>query len=230
MGDGRGLSCCWLLDIFGKVEFAAFIVATGWAEFLKRLQRLAIKGQRNHAAGWATFEELAQHSPRRETLAIFLRLGQVLPERERYQLAVAVTRLLAPIDLPQEIEAVRPRLADAVSRLSEEMDPDDDDSFFASIANQKGADRRRMAHLAMVSAEDLLRKPRRDQLRTIGLLCNVGMTECINAQRKYGRLSKSPQSNRFGTALADYVASADAMNDATGAVLFEGLHASLEEE
>lgn len=184
-GCGRAeLIRCWLLDMFRKVEFAAYIVATGWAEFLKRLQRLAIKGQRSHPAGWATFEELAQHSPRRDTLAIFLRLGQVLPERERYQLAVAVTRLLAPIELPQEIEAVRPRFADAVSRLSEEMDPDVDESFFARIANQKGADRRRMAHLAMAAADDLLRKPRRDQLRTIGLLCNVGMAECIEAQRE----------------------------------------------
>lgn len=35
---------CRLLDIAGKVEFAPFIVATGWAEFLKRLQRLAGSG------------------------------------------------------------------------------------------------------------------------------------------------------------------------------------------
>lgn len=211
------------------MEFDISIVVSGWAEFLKRLQRLAVKGQLNHAAGWVTFEELVQQSPRRDTLTIFLRLGQVLPERERYRLAVAVTRILAPIELPQEIEAIRPRLIDAISSLSEQMDPDGDDSFFGKIASKKGADRRRMAHLAMVSAEDLLRKPRRDQLRTIALLCNAGMTECVAGYRKYGRFSKQTYAIRFGTALADYVAAADAMNDASGAVLFEGLHASLEE-
>ena len=210
--------------------FAGPNVTTGWNEFLGRLGRLANRGQRNYEAGWATFEKLVQSSPRQETLAIFLRLGRELPERERYRLAVGVTRLLAPIEWPQEWEAVRPTLADAISRLASEMDPDEENSFFAQIATRKGAEPRRMAYLAMASAEDLLRKPRRDQLRTIAMLCNAGMAVCIETHRQCSKTMNSSNLHSFGAAIADYATAAGLLNEAAGAVLFEGLHAALEEE
>lgn len=205
-------------------------MTTGWAEFLGRLRRLASKGQRNHAVGWATFEKLAQGSPQQKTLAIVVRLGHELPERERYRLAVAVTRLLAPIEWPEEWEAVRPSLADAISRLASEMNPDEENTLFAKIATRKGAESRRMAYLAMASAEDLLRKPRRDQLRTIAMLCNAGMAVCIETHRQCSRTTDSSNLHAFGAAIANYAAAASSLNEAAGAVLFEGLHAALEEE
>lgn len=205
-------------------------VATGWAEFLAQLRRLASKGQRNHAAGWATFEKLAKNSPRHKTLEIFLRLGHKLPERERYRLAVGVTRLLAPVEWPQEWEAVRPALVDAISRLAAEMDPDAEGSFFAQIATRTGAEARRMAYVAMVSVEELLRTPRRDQLETIARLCNAGMAACIETHRQCRKTMDSNELRAFGEAIGDYTATANLLNEATGVVFFEGLYAPLEDE
>lgn len=210
--------------------FAASDVATGWAEFLKRLRRLASAGERDHAAGWTMFKRLARASPQQGTLDILVHVGQDLPERERYRLAVGVTRLLAPIEWPEEWEGVRPGLADALLRLSMQMDPDAEDSFFARIATKTGAEARRMAQLAMVSAEDLLRKPRRDQLRTVALLCNAGMAVCIETHRRFSKTSDTREFQAFGMAIAGYTEAAGRLNEATGAVLFEGLYAALEED
>ncbi len=204
-------------------------VATGWAEFLARLRGLASKGLANPDAAWTTFTTLAQNSPQREILATLQHLGNGLPEQERYRLAVGTTRLLAPIEWPWEWEAARPSLTDAISRLGSEMDPDVPESFFAQIATGKGAEARRLAHIAVLSAEELLRRPRRDQIKTIARLCNAGMAVCIETHRQCSKTMDGTELRAFGNAIADYTAAASLLNDATGVVLFEGLHAPLED-
>ncbi len=218
------------LDSRRKETFATPNVATGWAEYLEQLRRLASEGTRDHLAGWATFEKLAAGSPQPEPLMLLVRLGRDLPERERYRLAVAVTRLLAPMEWPLEWEVVRPGLIYALSELADEMDPDGHDSFFGHVVTKEGAKTRRIAHLTIVAAIDLLRKPRRDQLRSIAMLCNASMAACIEAYRQFSKSVPLANTQVFGLAIAEYASAADLLNDATGAVLFEGLHAVLEED
>jgi len=217
------------LDFGGKEKFACPNVATGWAEFLKALQARMARGPIEPAAAWAVFEQFAQTSPRAAVLGHLMRLGHLLPENERYQLGVLVADLLRQ-DWPEEWELFRPGLVSALAGLAAEMNPDSVHSYFNHIATVPGAETRRMAYLSILAAQDLLAKPRRDQIRTVAMLCNAGFAVCINTSRQLGKMSDSRDIERFGLAIAGYTAAADLLNNATGAVLFEGLHAPLWEE
>src|SRR5262249_32196336 len=90
-----------------------------------------------------------------------------------------------------------------------------------------------MANVVLYAACNLLSKPcRRDELRTVALLCNTGFALCRKTYRTFRKRlpgSVAPDSAvRFRDALIEYAGAADLLNDAVGAVLFEGLHAELE--
>lgn len=214
-------------------------VATGWAELLKRLRRLAAEGRQDPDAAWTKFEELALSSERANILKGIVRLGRLLPELERYRLAVAITRLLAPVEWPPAWSAARPALVEALDALVEEANPDADDSFLATHGIDDNPDLRYVNYHVLYAARNLLRRPcRRDELRTVALLCNTGMALLL---KEYRRVKKDTDAGtpsravlaarrRLRRALAAYTEAASALNDAVGAVLFEGLHARLEGE
>lgn len=215
------------------------LVVTGWAELLKRLRRLAAEGRQDPDAAWTKFEELALSSERANILKAVVRLGRLLPELERYRLAVAITRILAPVEWPPAWSAARPALVEALDALVEEADPDADDSFVATHDVDGNPDLRYVNHHVLYAARSLLRRPcRRDELRTVALLCNTGVALLL---KEYRRATKDADTGtpsraaldarrRLRRALAAYTEAASALNDAVGSVLFEGLHARLEGE
>lgn len=159
-------------------------------------------------------------------------IGRILPDRERYRLAVATTRLLAPIEWPQEWSEVRPALVAALGTLVEETDPHAGASFFALHDRKGDAELQRVGHLVLVGARDLLLRPcRRDELPTVARLCNTGNAACLRAYRRAIVRSKQTavldqdSRARFRSAFAAYAEAAETFNGVVGVVLFEGLDA-----
>jgi len=210
-------------------------VGLGWAEFLKRIRRLVAEGRQDPVATWKKFEELARSSPQAQTLEIIISIGRRLPEHQRYRLAVAVTRILAPIEWPAAWDIARPELVEALDVLVEETNPEVEGSFFALLATSSDADTHSAANVILYTARNLLSKPcRRDELRTVATLCNSGIAICLMVYRSSRVRRRSRDigraADRFRDALTDYADSAALLNEAMGAVLFEGLHAGIEAE
>ena len=214
-------------------------MARGWAEFLKRLRRLAAEGRQEPDAAWTRFEDLASRSERANILKTIVRLGKVLPEGERYRLAAAVTRILAPIEWPPEWAAKRLDFVAALDTLVEETNPEEDSSFFALCSAGRNEELQRVTHLVLFAARDLLRRPcRRDELRTVALLCNTGLSQVLKSYRRSAKRiaaggmpgSVVDAHTRCRQALAAYAEAASDLNEAAGVVLFEGLHAGIEGE
>jgi hypothetical protein len=207
-------------------------VATGWAELLKWIRRRVAADERDLEATWTRFQKLAVRSERAEILKTIVRVGRVLPDQERYRLAVATTRLLAPIEWPSEWREAWPSLVAAVDTLVEETCPDAKASFFALHDLDTDAELQRVGHVVLIDARNLLRQPcRRDELPTVASLCNTGSSVCLHAYRKVIERSGEGTSidqdarARYRSAVAAYAEAAAALNEAVGAVLFEGLDA-----
>jgi hypothetical protein len=92
-------------------------------------------------------------------------------------------------------------------------------------------------HAVLQSALHLLRPPcRRDQLRIVARLCNIGQTTCHQVYRHaLARRRGAPVSGalldartRYVFAFEHYAVAARALNSAVEEVLFEGLDARLE--
>lgn len=209
-------------------------VATGWAEFRSWIRRRVADGNRDPEATWTRFQKLAASSELAEILKHLLRVGRILPDTERYRLAVATTRLLAPIEWPKEWAAARPALVAALETLVDETCPSDHVSFFALHDLGADAEIERVGHLVLIAARDLLRRPcRRDELPTVAGLCNLGSATCLGVYRRAIQKSTNDAAldsgarARYRSAFADYAAAARVLNGAAGAVLFEGLDAVL---
>jgi hypothetical protein len=180
------------------------------------------------------FQKIAASSERGDILKHLVRVGRVLPDQDRYRLAVAVTRLLAPLEWPHEWSEARVGLVAALDELLVETDPDAKGSFFALHDLGADAELQRVGHLVLHSAFYLLGRPcRRDQLPVVARLCNTGTVACLRAYRSAIRQSSKGASidegarARFRGAFEAYAEAADALNDAVGAVLFEGLDAQV---
>jgi hypothetical protein len=207
-------------------------VATGWAELLTWIRRRVAEGNHDPEATWTRFEKRAARSERTDILKYIVRVGQILPDKERSRLAVVTTRLLAPIEWPNEWSEVRLPLVAALDTLVEETDPQADTSFFALHDLEGDAELQKVGHLVLVGSRDLLLRPcRRDELTTVARLCNVGITACLRAYRRtLRRCAKTATIEqgsriRFRSAFAAYAEAAEVLNQVVGAVLFEGLDA-----
>jgi hypothetical protein len=211
-------------------------VATGWAEFWSWIRRRAGADNRDLEATWTRFQKLAESSERADLLKHIVHVGRILPDQERYRLAVATTRMLAPIEWPKEWSEARPALVTALDTLVIETDPGADVSFFALHDMQDDADPPKVGHIVLVCARDLLLRPcRRDDLPTVARLCNTGSAACLRAYRKayrmpYRQCTGAPPVDedsraRFRSAFAAYAEAAETFNGVVGVVLFEGLDA-----
>ncbi len=207
-------------------------VATGWAEFWSWIRRRAVADNRDLEATWTRFQKLAAGSERADTMKNIVHVGRILPDRERYRLAVATTRMLAPIEWPQEWSEARPALVAALDTLVGETDPHAYESFFALHDMKGDAELQKVGHLVLVGARDLLLRPcRRDELPTVARLCNTGNAACLRAYRKAFRREDEAgfidqdSRARFRSAFAVYAEAAEIFNGIVGAVLFEGLDA-----
>ena len=84
----------------------------------------------------------------------------------------------------------------------------------------------------LIEAAHLVRRPcRRDELPNVARLCNLGSATCLDVYRTVILKSEDGASidqdarARYRSAFESYTAAARALNDAVGAVLFEGLDA-----
>jgi hypothetical protein len=207
-------------------------VATGWAELRTWIRRRVADDKRDHEATWTRFQKLAARSERADILRHIIGIGRILPDQERYRLAVAVTRLLAPIEWPKEWSDVRPALVAALETLADETCPVENATFFALHDLGADAEIERLGHLVLIDARDLLLRPcRRDDLPSIARLCNLGSATCLDVYRKVilrsgeGVLIDQDARARYRRAFEGYATAARALNDVVGAVLFEGLDA-----
>ena len=211
-------------------------VATGWAELRTWIRRRVAEDRRDLEVTWTRFQKLAASSERADLLKHIVRVGQILPDKERYRLAVATTRLLAPIEWPKEWSEVRPALVAALDAFVEETDPHAVASFFVLHDMPSDTDPPKVGHIALVCARDLLLRPcPRDELPTVARLCNSGSAACLRAYRKAYRMpfrqceGDPPMDQdsraRFRSAFAAYAKAAETLNNVVGAVLFEGLDA-----
>ena len=185
-------------------------------------------------ATWTRFQKLAAGSEREDVLKHVVRVGRILPDHERYVLAVATTRLLAPIEWPNEWSEARPALVAALDTLVDATCPSELESFFALHDLGIDAELERLGHFVLIDARDLLRRPcRRDDLPTIASLCNRGSAACLGVYRRV--VQQADQSApidqnaraRYRSAFEGYASAARRLNGAVGAVLFEGLDAVL---
>lgn len=218
-------------------------MATGWAELWNRIRRLAEAGERDHEGTWTRFAKAAARSERAAVLKGVVRAGELLPLRERYNLAVAITRLLAPVEWPPEWVPARQKLILALDGLVQVTDPDAEPAPLAPHGPEAIDSSLEVAHLLFVSSQELLRRPcRRDELRTVATLCNAAVALCLRMSRRaHSRYRKADPARRgaldflastahFEDAFAAYAEAANELNAAAGVVLFEGLFASLEQE
>lgn len=208
-------------------------VATGWAELSKWIRRRVAEGTREPEATWARFQRLATRSERADILKHIVRVGKVLPDQERYRLAVSTTKLLAPLEWPLEWSALRPALVVALDALVDETCPNTGGSFCDLHDFGECTELQAFGHVVLMNARDLLRRPcRRDELPTVARLCNAGNSACLRASRRATPRSGASDPAaceqgraRYLSALAEYARAAAALNEAVGAVLFEGLNA-----
>jgi hypothetical protein len=113
-----------------------------------------------------------------------------------------------------------------------EATPAEKASFFALHDLDTDAELQRVGHVVLIDARNLLRQPcRRDELPTVASLCNTGSSVCLRVYRKVIERSGEGTSidqdarARYRSAVAAYAETAAALNEAVGAVLFEGLDA-----
>jgi hypothetical protein len=160
-------------------------VITGWAEFLRWIERRAGAGERDRAGTWLEFTKLAEQSERASSLRLLTKCGVVLPESERQGLVVAVARLLAPLERPVPARACRTAVAAALGALVRETDPDSGDSFFAiemqSLEmDENGRDTLRLTHVLLFAAHEFFHGPcRRNDLPTVAHMCNWGYSMTV---------------------------------------------------
>jgi hypothetical protein len=197
-------------------------------------------GGRDYAGTWALFTEVASRSERADILKTIVRIGEILPARERRHLAVAITRLLAPVEWPPEWIPPRQKLISALDGLIVETRPDS--PLFSLHGSGAEDSSLQIAQLLLISAQNLLRLPcRRDELRTVALLCNGAVALCLQMTRKApAQIETEKQERRdvadlvasmqrFGNAFLAYIEAANELNDAVGTVLFKGLFAPTEQ-
>ncbi len=209
-------------------------VGSGWAELLRWVRLRVQREERDPAATWSRFQKLAARSERAEILKHVVRVGRLLPDLERYRLAVSITRMLAPIEWPSEWSEARLRLVSALDTLVEETDPDAASSFFGLHDLGPDAVLQRVGHRVVQNSRDLLQRPcRRDELAVVARLCNAGNAACLLAYRRAVKRSAAlvtdDQAARahYRSAFEAYAEAAGALNEVVGAVLFEGLDASI---
>lgn len=213
-------------------------MVAGWAELVQKLQQDLQGGEIDPDLLWTEFQDLAARSPHADALQHLVRLGQKLPARDRSTIAMAITGMLAPVEWPEEWEAVRGKLVNALGGLTREANPLTPDSLAKVLGpGDRGLEATGWAVLR--SAHDLLRTPcRRDELRIVAHLCNVGTTTCVTAYRRaLKRLGERAADEgivfarrRYSVVALQYAQAAREINEACGTALFEAIDAPLEDQ
>jgi hypothetical protein len=216
-----------------------------WQRFLRRIAKLRGGGQIDDASIWSEFCKLAGFSSRQEDLAFLTRLGENLgSSTHRALLAVAVARLLAPIEWPKAWEKAGRPLVDALNAFVVELDPSEAGTAVQMLelsVAEEGRDSARdfrTARRVVRAATRLLEKPcRRDELPLVAGMCNMGMGLAVRAFREtYEEQPQGLSSGvevawiQFNNTLRKYRAAISIMNDALGEALFREPISSRSEE
>jgi hypothetical protein len=214
-------------------------VPTGWDEFADKVKRLLESGaQVDLHALWTEFLQRSQTSPRAQALQLLAKSVEKAPIDQRVSVAIVLTSLLAPVEWPPEWEQHRLRLVEALESLLSAMHPGEPGSLAAMLELKPEEDVFHVSGAFMLSCGvQLLRTPcRRDQLRPVAQLCDIGLEQLLIAyrraiSRKGGQSQQGPileARMRFDADFDRYAQAARAFNSAVGEVLFERLDERLE--
>lgn len=195
-------------------------MATDWVEylsFLKAERQVSALAPTSSTDFWTRFKTDAQSSQWGETLADLLAQSESLSRRLRLSVAVAISRILSTLEWPPAWDARREALAGALDGLAEvvrEWLPSARNDFDSAAPSEQ--DIATLAYAGLVTAQALLRHPcRRDELRTVAVLCNAVAAAILRAQQR-----RCSAEVKFTLALARYTKATGAMNDAVGTQLF----------
>ena len=213
-------------------------MANGWAEFIESIWNRITEGRLDPSEVWSEFVRRSEASPLGRILQIFADLARPLPAWERTRLVMGIAGLLGPLEWPPEWEAERPRLVEGLESLLRAMNPNQPDSFptLLGLAPEEQSTHA-TGYAVLQSTLNLLRPAcRRDQLRVVARLCNIGQVTCQQAYRRaLAGWRGAPMTGalldartRYVFSFEQYATAARALNSAAGEVLFEGLDARLE--
>jgi hypothetical protein len=201
------------------------VALQGWAELLAWMHDRIAEGKLSPDLAWQHFRELAATSKHPAIGELVVRF-RAAPAKDRVALVGTIASILAPVEWPPAWDEARRQLVAALGGLLLAMDDgfgdlgQDDEIFRAGIST-------------LSVARDLLRAPcRRDELRAVARLCDLGNAWCWRAagralERVGARAADEPvrEANRRRAliAYATYAQAARTMNDMCGATVFAGL-------
>ena len=204
----------------------------GWAELLAWTQQQSMAGKLDAEEAWRFFRDLAATSAQAGLPELASRFD-LAPAGDRLILAVTSARMLAPVEWPLSWVEPRRRLASTLDEIVRDAAPDAIAQTFELTLDE--ADLYRAGWNDLIAARDLLRVPcRRDELRTVGRLCDAGNFARRRALgRALLRLGERATAqviaarDRHAISFEVYAAAARSMNGACGTVMFGGLDFSL---
>lgn len=182
---------------------------------------------------WSRFKGEATRSSFREALSDVVEQVESLPRRTRLAVAVAIARILGPIEWPPAWEAERAALVSAIGGLLDattDLAPTGPDF---SLQDAREQDARVTAHVGLLAAREMFRHPcRRDEVRLAAMLCNVASAVTYRAFHRLMQAApagaddamRQAQSRLdFAMAWATYIRATEKMNDAIGSVVFHSV-------
>lgn len=206
----------------------------GWDEFLEKVKRqAALEEPQGLQAIWTEFLQRSQKSPRAEALQMLVQAVQKAPLDQRASVAFVVATLLAPLEFPPEWEQPRLRVVDALIGLMDPLNNFEDANALTGLleSDTESALLVSGAWVVLSNANRLLIMCRREDLRTIAGLCDLGLAQVVLPLRKeFAKRAGRPLDEkilqariRFEAALDQYAQAARAFNAAVGEVVFKFL-------
>ncbi|TKD01696.1 hypothetical protein [Polyangium fumosum] len=211
-------------------------MAASWAELVKRLQERQESGKALTAAVlWREFKRQAAQSNRQDVRHL-AEIGKGMTPEDRGRFAVAVMPLLVTLDWPLAWEAARPGLIVALEAILEETDSEHPNRFAHAYLSAVPSPEHEAklfdtAWISLDVALDMLRRPcPASELRNVAALCVLGTSQPALLAFEFSKSDNDFASeplmhacSQYLQAFERYVRAARAMNQAVGAVIFDGL-------
>ena len=205
----------------------------GWDEFLEKAKRqAALEEPQALQALWTEFLQRIQKSPRAEVLQVLVNAVQKAPLEQRASAALVVASLLAPLEFPPEWEQPRLRVVEALVGVMASLSLDDPGSMLNLVELSSDAHHLILgAGAIFFEVRHLWLTCRREDLRAIANLCDLGLTQMVLALRKeLAKRADRPLDGKIldariqvDAALDRYAQAARAFNSAVGEVVFKFL-------
>lgn len=213
-------------------------MATGFLEFLLRLQATDDEGRPPYERVWADFVALAGRTSgeTKEALDLAVELSTDKEPFYRAFLAVIVAKLLKNVEWPIEAEACRSQLVERMSTIRRECDPSDASSL-AGLLPLEPLERELWVaqQETLALAIELFRRCRRDEVVYVGVLVTNALKTFFSLAKialAANRAGRDPAGlgdarTRFVVAHSNYAQAARELHGALGLVIFDSLDARL---